>query len=62
MKKEDIIKLHAQFEKIVHTAQETGIEFWLLVLMLVGISFFSYVNYQKQPKLWHGHINLLKEV
>ncbi len=29
MKKELIVQLHASFEQLVHTEEESGVEFWL---------------------------------
>jgi DNA-damage-inducible protein D len=47
MKKELIVALHASFEQLVHTEEETGVEFWLARDLQKVLGYDRWENFEK---------------
>lgn len=47
MKKDIIVKLHSKFEELVHTEQDTGVEFWLARELQEILGYAKWENFSK---------------
>ena len=46
MKKELIVQLHASFEQLVHTEEESGVEFWLARDLQKALGYDRWENFE----------------
>jgi DNA-damage-inducible protein D len=51
MKKDIIVKLHSKFEELVHTEQDTGVEFWLARELQEILGYAKWENFSKVDAL-----------